>query len=143
MVAAGIDDVLLSYPIVGEAKLEPLARLARGARTLAVALDNEVSLQLVARAAEHAERVVEVLIEFESGRQRTGVVEPEQALALARSIVRRPWLRLRGFMTYPLGPGAGDWVAEARALCARERSRHRCSRGAARLACGAPTRPTA
>ncbi len=120
MVAAGIGDVLLSYPIVGEAKLEPLARLVRSARSLAVALDNDVSLSLVGRAAAAAERTLDVLIEFESGRQRTGILEPAEALPLARAVVGHPWLRLRGFMTYPLGPGAGDWVAEARGLLARE-----------------------
>ncbi len=119
MVAAGIDDVLLSYPIVGAQKLQPLARLARSTRVFAVALDNAVSLDLVGRAAELAERRVDVLIEFESGRRRTGVMTPDEALPLARSVAAHPRLRLRGFMTYPLGAGAGDWVREARALLAR------------------------
>lgn len=120
MVAAGIDDVLLSYPIVGEAKLTPLTQLARATPRLAVALDGAVALDLLGRAAAQAERVVDVLIEFESGRRRTGVLEPADALPLARTIAAHPQLRLRGFMTYPLGDGAGAWVAEARALLARE-----------------------
>jgi D-serine deaminase-like pyridoxal phosphate-dependent protein len=120
MVAAGIEDVLLSYPLVGDTKLEPLARLARATPRLAVALDNAVSLDLVGRAAAEAERTIDVLIEFESGRARTGVIEPDEALALARAIEAHPRLRLRGFMTYPLGPGAGDWVHAARALLARD-----------------------
>lgn len=120
MVAAGIDDVLLSYPLVGTAKLTPLTRLTRATPRLAVALDNAVSLDLVGRAADAAERTVDVLIEFESGRRRTGVVEPDEAVPLARAIEAHPRLRLRGFMTYPLGKGAGDWVREARALLARD-----------------------
>ena len=120
MVAAGIDDVLLSYPIVGAAKLTPLTRLARATPRLAVALDNAASLDLVGRAAAAAERTVDVMLEFESGRRRTGVIEPEEAVPLARAAQAHQHLRLRGFMTYPLGPGAGDWVREARALLARE-----------------------
>jgi D-serine deaminase-like pyridoxal phosphate-dependent protein len=120
MVAAGIDDVLLSYPIVGETKLEPLARLARVTTRLRVALDNAVAIDLVARAAAAAGRTIGVLIEFESGRRRTGVESFEDALALARRIDAAEHLRLDGFMTYPLGEGAGAWVREARALFARE-----------------------
>ena len=119
MVAAGIEDVLLSYPLVGETKREPLTRLARATPRLAVALDNDVSLDLVGRAAAAAERTIDVLIEFESGRRRTGVVEPAEALPLAQAIDAHAHLRLRGFMTYPLGAGAGDWVREARAVLAR------------------------
>ena len=50
MVAAGIDDVLLTYNPMGEAKAVRLARLALQAR-MRVALDNEVALATVARAA--------------------------------------------------------------------------------------------
>jgi D-serine deaminase-like pyridoxal phosphate-dependent protein len=143
MVAAGIEDVLLSYPLVGDTKLEPLARLARATPRLAVALDNAVSLDLVGRAAAEAERTIDVLIEFESGRARTGVIEPDEALALARAIEAHPRLRLRGFMTYPLGPGAGDWV-HARAPCSLATgSRRRSSRAVAPRACCMPTRPPA
>lgn len=119
MVAAGIEDVLLSYPLVGETKREPLARLARATPRLAVALDNAVSLDLVGRAAADAERTIDVLIEFESGRRRTGVIEPDEALPLAQVVDAHTSLRLRGFMTYPLGPGAGDWVRDARSALAR------------------------
>ncbi len=119
MVAAGIEDVLLSYPLVGETKLEPLARLARATPRLAVALDNDVSLDLVGRAAAAAERTIDVLIEFESGRLRTGVVTPDEALPLAQATDAHAHLRLRGFMTYPLGAGAGDWVRDARGVLAR------------------------
>jgi len=120
MVAAGIDDILLSYPLVGAPKLAPLTQLARATPRLAVALDNAVALDLVGSAASAAARVIDVLIEFESGRRRTGVVTPEEALPLARQIAAHPQLRLRGFMTYPLGEGAGAWVAEARSLLARD-----------------------
>jgi len=54
MAHAGLDDVLLSYPIVGTHKVEPLARLARATRALAVMLDNETPLTTVAAAAAGA-----------------------------------------------------------------------------------------
>ena len=110
---------MLSYPVVGATKLEPLTRLARATPRLAVALDNAVSLELVGRAAAAAERTIDVLIEFESGRRRTGVIEPDEALPLAQAIDAHPHLRLRGFMTYPLGADAGAWVRAARDLLGR------------------------
>lgn len=120
MAHAGLDDILLSYPIVGTHKVEPLARLARATRTLAVMLDNETALTTVAAAAVAAGKVIDVVIEFESGNRRTGVLEPAAARALARRVVASEGLALRGLGTHPLGAGAGDFVSEARALLAAD-----------------------
>ena len=120
MAHAGLDDLLLSYPIVGPRKVEPLARLARATRTLAVMLDNEVALATVAAAAKAAERVIEVIVEFESGNRRVGVLEPEEARALAGRVVATDGLAFRGLGTHPLGASAGAFVREARALLAAD-----------------------
>lgn len=83
MAAAGLDDILVSYPIIGEAKAARLAQLARRA-TMRVAIDNPLVLATVASAARQAGSPIGVLVEFDSGMRRTGVATPDDALALAR-----------------------------------------------------------
>ena len=117
MLAAGIDDMLLTYNPIGEAKAMRLARLALQAR-IRVAVDNEVALATVASAAATAQREIGVLVEFESGKARQGVLEPSDALALAQRVDQAPHLRFLGLMTYPCSDAVGAWVAEAHALFA-------------------------
>lgn len=115
MAAAGITDILITYNLVGRAKAERLARLARIA-DVSVALDNEVALDTVIRAASLAERTIGVLVEFESGKQRQGVLEPEAALRLAEKARSAPHVRFRGLMTYPATADSAAWIARAREL---------------------------
>src|SRR5208282_4632412 len=50
MAGAGLDDILVAFPILGEEKLRRLARLAR-ARRLLLALDSEAAAQELSQAA--------------------------------------------------------------------------------------------
>lgn len=115
MAAAGIDDILITYNLIGKAKAERLARLARQA-TVRVAVDNEVALETVAQAASLAQRSIGILVEFESGKKRQGVLEPEAALDLARKAIAADHLEFLGFLTYPSTPASADWIARAKAL---------------------------
>jgi D-serine deaminase-like pyridoxal phosphate-dependent protein len=115
MVGAGIRDVLVTYDLIGPHKALRLARLARLA-DMSVALDNDLALATVSEGAARAERRIGVLIEFDHGRGRQGVLEPEAALALARRAHEDPWLEFLGLMTYPSSPSVAPWVARAREL---------------------------
>lgn len=114
MVAAGIRDLLITYNLIGERKAERLAQLARSA-DISVGLDNEVALATVASAAARAGRAIGVLVEFESGQGRQGVIEPGEALALAIQVEKAQGLRFEGLMTYPCPPGVAEWLAAAKA----------------------------
>lgn len=115
MAAAGITDLFLTYNVIGEQKAQRLARLARSA-TLRVGIDNEVALATVARAAAVAGRPIGVLIEFESGKNRQGVLTPEEALDLAAKAAAQEHLEFLGLMTYPSSASVAAWLARARAL---------------------------
>ena len=112
MAQEGIRDILITYNVMGNAKVERLARLAQRA-DVSVALDNEVSLDAVIKAASAAGRTIGVLIEFESGKERQGVVEPEAALRLARAASSAPHVEFRGLMTYPATAASAEWIARA------------------------------
>lgn len=113
MAASGIRDLLLTYNVIGEAKAVRLAGVARLVENLAVAVDNDVALQTVQRAAELAQRRIGVLVEFESGKRRQGVLTPDAALELALK-AQSDHVEFQGLLTYPCGPETASFVREAR-----------------------------
>lgn len=99
MAEAGLDDILVAFPIFGEEKLKRLAQLARARRVL-VSLDDEVTAQQLSRAASAQQATVGVLVEFDVGFHRCGLPPGPNCVALAKKIERLPGLEFRGLMTY-------------------------------------------
>jgi D-serine deaminase-like pyridoxal phosphate-dependent protein len=100
MAAAGFDDILISYNIMGEEKIARLAALTATAR-MTVCVDNPVSIAAAAEAARRGERPVRVLVECDTGRKRAGVETAAEAVELARGIAGHPGLEFGGFLLYP------------------------------------------
>jgi D-serine deaminase-like pyridoxal phosphate-dependent protein len=113
MAAAGIPDILITYNLVGAAKIERLARIALQTK-ISVAIDNPVALETLSQAAKIAQTQIGVLIEFDSGNQRTGVQNHSELLELAHTIRAHELLEFGGLMTYPTTPSVAAWVSEAR-----------------------------
>jgi D-serine deaminase-like pyridoxal phosphate-dependent protein len=112
MIDAGLDDVLISYPLVGATKADRLAALSRRAK-LRVAVDSSLAVETVAAAARASNVPIGILVEFDSGNRRTGVVSVDEALALAIQ-VEKSGLRFDGLMTYPSTEATAEFVAEAK-----------------------------
>ncbi len=117
MADAGLDDILISYPLIGPAKALRLAGLARRAR-MGVAVDSGMALDTAAAAAAASGAEIGILVEFESGANRVGVGTVAEALDLARRTAGTPGLRFDGLMTYPLGAAAEGFIADAQAAFA-------------------------
>jgi D-serine deaminase-like pyridoxal phosphate-dependent protein len=99
MVDAGITDVLVCYPIVGEDKLLRLAHLARRAK-MSVALDSfEVAEGLAKTAREHGVHF-DLLVEIDSGLNRCGLPPGEPVVALVQRIVRLTGVTVIGLLTH-------------------------------------------
>jgi D-serine deaminase-like pyridoxal phosphate-dependent protein len=98
MAAAGVRDIFLPYNILGEAKLERLANLARDI-TISVTADSETTVRGLAPAMRRANLTLPVLVEFDSGEARCGVQSPREAAELARLIADSEGLRFGGLMT--------------------------------------------
>ncbi|MGH7418257.1 MAG: alanine racemase, partial [Candidatus Rokuibacteriota bacterium] len=97
---AGVaDDVLLTFNVVGGAKVERLLALARRLERLAVVLDNDVVARGLAEGARAAGTEVPFLVECDTGFGRNGVQTPEAALELAQAARRLGGLRFEGLMT--------------------------------------------
>lgn len=100
MVDGGLDDILISYNILGEDKVGRLGRLNRRAQ-VTVAADNPVTIAGLPRAGEIAGRPQAVVIECDTGRKRAGVETPGEAIELARMVAASPHLSFAGLMMYP------------------------------------------
>lgn len=102
---AGFDDILITYNILGAAKLSQLKALNARIGGLSVVADSAVTIAGLADTFE-AVMPLAVLVECDTGGKRCGVQTPEAALALAEKIVAAPGLRFKGILTYPAPDGA-------------------------------------
>lgn len=100
MAEGGLDDILISYNLLGSHRMGRLGALLRKARVTATA-DNPTVVQDLTEAARIAERPLPVVIECDTGRKRAGVETPAEAVGLARLIARLPGLEFAGFLFYP------------------------------------------
>lgn len=112
MIDAGLDDILISYPLVGATKADRLAVLSRRAK-LRVGVDSSLAVDNVAAAARASNVPIGILVEFDSGNKRTGVVSVDEALKLAIQVEKSQGLRFDGLMTYPSTDATAEFVAEA------------------------------
>jgi len=104
MAAAGIDNILISYNLIGDEKIARLGALL--AKTnVTVAADNEIIIAGLPGAAAAAGRPLPVVIECDTGRKRAGVETPSEAIALARQINDTPGLSFAGLLMYPTETG--------------------------------------
>lgn len=99
MAAAGCDDILIAYTVVGADKYPRLIDIAARAR-LAVAIDSMAGARGLSGAFSSAEGRIDVMIEVDTGQHRCGVQSAEAALDLARGVAALPGLSLRGLMTH-------------------------------------------
>ncbi len=100
MADAGIDNILITYNILGDSKLQRLLRLSRRCR-LSVVADNAVVVEGLAGAFVGEAQPLNVLVECDTGAGRCGTQSIEQTLGLAQLIHNAEGLALAGLMTYP------------------------------------------
>ena len=95
MVDAGISDILLTYNLVGQTKLDRLVALARRSDIKVVA-DSKDVIEGLSSAMSRAGLELPVLVECDTGAERCGVTSPADAVALAQAIDRAPGLKFQG-----------------------------------------------
>lgn len=116
----GVGDVLLTYNVIGAAKLARLRALAARVR-LSVVADSAAVVAGLGAAFADAPEPLTVLVECDTGAGRCGVATPAAARDLAAVIAATPGLRFGGLMTYPAVGGTAAvqaFMADAVALCA-------------------------
>ena len=96
---AGVQDILLAYPVFGEPKYRRIVGLMEKAR-IAIALDSADAANALSEAMARHDRTIEVYIEVNTGQNRSGVMAGEEAVKFALDVPRRPGLKLVGIMTH-------------------------------------------
>jgi D-serine deaminase-like pyridoxal phosphate-dependent protein len=96
---AGVEDVLIAYPTIGEHKYRKIVALMERAR-IAVAVDSMAAAQALSRAMARHDRSLDVYVEVNTGQNRSGVLVGDEAVAFALDVARLPNLHLVGIMTH-------------------------------------------
>ncbi|MDX2007091.1 MAG: DSD1 family PLP-dependent enzyme [Meiothermus sp.] len=116
MAAAGIDDILITSELVGEAKLRRLVALLRDHPRVRLVVDSPQGAAGLSAALEAAGLSAEVLLEVNVGQNRCGVL-PSETLGLAGAVARLPGLRLVGLQGYEGHLQHGRDREQRRAAC--------------------------
>jgi D-serine deaminase-like pyridoxal phosphate-dependent protein len=94
------DDILVAYPAVGARRVHELVDIARVAK-VTVGIDSLAAAEPLQAAAVRGGVCFGILIDFEVGFFRTGVVDADHALALGCAIDRMSHLNFQGLMCFP------------------------------------------
>ena len=100
MADAGIDDIVVVYPIWGESKWKRLAALAQRVR-VAVAMDSLPIAEAISKWAKQAGVEVGVRMEFDTGFGRCGLPLEQSSAEIAKRILDLACLRWEGISFYP------------------------------------------
>src|SRR5438128_12068732 len=98
MADAGIDDILIAYPIVGEAKLRRLRELVERV-DVRISLDSVEVAEGVGRVGVDAGRAIPVLVEVDTGLHRMGRPPGAPSAELALKVCRVPGVEVIGLLT--------------------------------------------
>jgi D-serine deaminase-like pyridoxal phosphate-dependent protein len=98
LAAEGVDDILITSPVVPGPAVDRLARLNGIVRRLAIVVDNPDNVDRIAAAI--GSRGIDVLVDIDTGSHRTGVTSADAAVALARRVEASESLRYRGVQFY-------------------------------------------
>ena len=99
MAAGGIDNILMTYQIVGRTKISRLMALCRHTNMM-VTVDDPQNVEDLSEAAQAFDASLGVLVDVDSGQHRCGVQPGEPAAQLAQVVASAPGLRLRGICGY-------------------------------------------
>ena len=99
MADAGIDDILIAYPIVGEAKLQRLRSVMERAH-VSVSLDSLEVSEGIGRLGTARGAPVEVLVEVDTGQHRMGRPRGDPTVELVVEVARVPGVDVVGLLTH-------------------------------------------
>ncbi len=99
LVRGGVADILVSNEVIGEKKIERLARLAGRAR-MAVCVDDADNVADLSRIMARHGVSLDVLVEIDCGAGRCGVEPGASAVALAQAVDAAPHLVFAGIQAY-------------------------------------------
>jgi D-serine deaminase-like pyridoxal phosphate-dependent protein len=100
MVEAGVENVLITSPVVTKDKMERVVALAKKSQGVAIVVDQERNVLDFDAAARAAGVKLPVLIDLNVGTDRTGIAVGKPAIDLAETIRRSSSLTFLGLQAY-------------------------------------------
>jgi D-serine deaminase-like pyridoxal phosphate-dependent protein len=100
MVEAGIENVLVTSPVVTKDKIDRVIALAKKSSGVAIVVDQEQNVRDYGDAAAAAGIRLTVLVDLNVGTDRTGITMGKPAVELAEAIGKVPSLRFGGLQAY-------------------------------------------
>ncbi len=120
MADAGIDDILLAYPLIGEDKCARLFALAQRI-TITTIVNSVVGAKQLSDYFAQRDSRIDVLIEIDGGLNRGGVACGEAALAFAQDIKDFTGINIKGLLYYGGLVYNSHNLAEIKAFSIKER----------------------
>jgi len=100
LAAAGIENILITSPLVSENSVRRLIALNARARGLMAVADSAEAVSRLSQAAFTAGQTLTLLVDIDVGHHRTGIAPGEPAAALAAQIAQSPGLKFAGIQGY-------------------------------------------
>jgi D-serine deaminase-like pyridoxal phosphate-dependent protein len=100
MARAGIAGLLVTSPVVGDAKTARFVRLCQGKTDIMAVVDHPDNVRALGAAARSAGTRIRILVDVDIGMHRTGVASVADAVTLARLIATTDGLAYSGVQGY-------------------------------------------
>lgn len=100
MAAEGIENILITSEIVSASKISRLVALSSSCPGLMTVVDQPQSVSDLIQAAEANKAKLNVLIDIDGGRHRSGCPPGPPAVRLAEQVAQSKWLQFRGIQCY-------------------------------------------
>jgi 3-hydroxy-D-aspartate aldolase len=100
MAGRGINNILITSPVIGAAKLDRLMQLLERGAVVAVVVDDQKHAASLSAAAHRSGHVLDVLIDVDLGMGRTGINNIESALQLVNAVCDAEGISYRGIQAY-------------------------------------------
>lgn len=99
MAEAGIDDILVCYPLIGEDKMQRLGKLMEKAKVTTI-INSVAGARQLSELGERIGKRIPVRIDVDGGLGRGGVKPGQPALEFANQVKDLPGIRIVGLMYY-------------------------------------------
>ena len=100
MSEAALPGILITSPVVSAEKIERLMALLRKSPDVMIVVDNATNVEILDRAASRWGHQLQVLVDFDLGHHRTGVLHISDAIQLAQHVTAHAGLQFVGIQAY-------------------------------------------
>ena len=122
MAAAGLSDIFIANQIIGISKLERIRQLARQIK-IRLGVDNPVQIDQLETVFRDEPQPIEVLIEVETGENRSGIIQEEQLVRLVKHIQAQTKVVLTGVFSHECHTYKAKSSEDCRRLCLESQNR--------------------